>query len=234
MLSMFAPRAIIKTKFLTLARFGSCGTWFYQWHVLIRWPCMAPVSNILWCLTSTWSFWIPVTGLKQIQSCDNRNNLIQLQPGKTVMKLVCWGCFPLIYCDVLPLLLHLSSLHKKNRMPLKKIIYDHWRTGVDLLKRVLLQYHGWDGAFHILMDVQEYFRTSSSKCSWNPMLGYLFAGVRKCPNWTSPNYWEYKFQQIFEGDVQNPQEGTFTDPVLFSVLSLKNNLPMGNSSGNWC
>ena len=59
MLSMFAPRAIIKTKFLTLARFGSCGTWFYQWHVLIRWPCMAPVLNILWCLTINMVFLNP-------------------------------------------------------------------------------------------------------------------------------------------------------------------------------
>ena len=37
-------------------------------------------------------------------------------------------------------------------------------------------------------------------------------GVGKCPNWTSPNYWGYKFQQIFEGDIQNPQKGTFTNP----------------------
>ena len=37
-------------------------------------------------------------------------------------------------------------------------------------------------------------------------------GVGKCPNWTSPNYWGYNFQQIFEGDVQNPQRGTFTNP----------------------
>ena len=142
--------------------------------------------------------------------------------------------FDLLWCPALAPSSVILAQKKQDAIKKKKIIYDHWRTGVDLLKRVLLQYHGWDGAFNILMDVQEYFRTSSSKCSWNPMLGYLFAGVRKCPNWTSPNYWEYKFQQIFEGDVQNPQEGTFTDPVLFSVLSLKNNLPMGNSSGNWC
>ena len=30
-------------------------------------------------------------------------------------------------------------------------------------------------------------------------------GIGKCPNWTSPNYLEYNLQQIFEGDVQNPQ-----------------------------
>ena len=36
-------------------------------------------------------------------------------------------------------------------------------------------------------------------------------GVGKCPNWTSPNYWGYNLQQIFEGDVQNPQRGTFTN-----------------------
>ena len=39
-----------------------------------------------------------------------------------------------------------------------------------------------------------------------------YAGVGKCPNWTSPNYWGYNLQQIFEGDVQNHQKGTFTDP----------------------
>ena len=44
------------------------------------------------------------------------------------------------------------------------------------------------------------------------LLGYDSAGVGKCPNWTSPNYWEYNIQQIFEGDVQNPQKGTFTNP----------------------
>jgi len=38
------------------------------------------------------------------------------------------------------------------------------------------------------------------------------AGVGKCPNWISPKYWGYNFQQIFEGDVQNPQKGTFTNP----------------------
>ena len=38
------------------------------------------------------------------------------------------------------------------------------------------------------------------------------SGVGKCPNWTSPKYWGYNFQQIFEGDVQNPQKGTFTNP----------------------
>ena len=39
-----------------------------------------------------------------------------------------------------------------------------------------------------------------------------FSGVGKCPNWTSPNYWGYNLQQIWEGDVQNPQKGTFTNP----------------------
>ena len=29
---------------------------------------------------------------------------------------------------------------------------------------------------------------------------------------TSPHHWGYNLQQIFEGDVQNPQKGTFTDP----------------------
>ena len=39
--------------------------------------------------------------------------------------------------------------------------------------------------------------------------------VCKCPNWTSPNYLGCNLsnlQQIFEGDVQNPTKGTFTDP----------------------
>ena len=39
-----------------------------------------------------------------------------------------------------------------------------------------------------------------------------FTGVGKCPNWTSPNYWRYNFQQMWDGDVQNPQKGTFTNP----------------------
>ena len=37
-------------------------------------------------------------------------------------------------------------------------------------------------------------------------------GVGKCPNWTSPKYWGYNFQQIFEGDVQYTQNGTFNNP----------------------
>ena len=37
-------------------------------------------------------------------------------------------------------------------------------------------------------------------------------GVIKCPNWTSPKYWGYNFQEIFEGDVQYSQNGTFTNP----------------------
>ena len=38
-----------------------------------------------------------------------------------------------------------------------------------------------------------------------------FSGVGKCPNWTSPKYCRYNLQ-IFEGDVQNLQKGTFTNP----------------------
>ena len=37
-------------------------------------------------------------------------------------------------------------------------------------------------------------------------------GFGKGPNWTSPNYWGYNHQQIFESDVQNPQNRTFTNP----------------------
>ena len=47
--------------------------------------------------------------------------------------------------------------------------------------------------------------------TWFPS-DFLYTGVGKCPNWTSPKYWGYNFQQIFEGDVQNPQKGTFTNP----------------------
>ena len=35
---------------------------------------------------------------------------------------------------------------------------------------------------------------------------------------TSPNYWEYNLQQIYEGDVQNPQKGTFTNPCWTSTI----------------
>ena len=41
-------------------------------------------------------------------------------------------------------------------------------------------------------------------------------GVGKCPNWTSPYYWRYNIQQIFERNVQNPQKGTFTNPCKMS------------------
>ena len=51
-----------------------------------------------------------------------------------------------------------------------------------------------------------------------------FSGVGKCPNWTSPKYWGYNMifhlQQIFEiieGDVQHPQNGTFTNPCFFPI-----------------
>ena len=45
------------------------------------------------------------------------------------------------------------------------------------------------------------------------------SGVGKCPNWTSPKYWGYNFQQIFEGDVQNPPKGTFTNPCFMPFLT---------------
>ena len=51
----------------------------------------------------------------------------------------------------------------------------------------------------------------------------IHTGVGKCPNWTSPNYWGYNLQQIFEGDVQNPQKGTFTNPCI--PLSYSIHLP---------
>ena len=37
-------------------------------------------------------------------------------------------------------------------------------------------------------------------------------GIGKCPNRKKNEYWGYNLQQIFEGDVQNPQNGTFTKP----------------------
>ena len=46
-------------------------------------------------------------------------------------------------------------------------------------------------------------------------------GVGKCPNWTSPYYWGYNIQQIFEGDAQNPQKGTFTDPCSICFIRWK-------------
>ena len=36
---------------------------------------------------------------------------------------------------------------------------------------------------------------------------------------TSPYYWGYNIQQIFEGDIQNPQKGTFTNPCLTQVIA---------------
>ena len=45
----------------------------------------------------------------------------------------------------------------------------------------------------------------------NKLTGNPFrSGVGKCPNWTSHKYWGYNFQQVLEGDVQNPQNGKFT------------------------
>ena len=48
----------------------------------------------------------------------------------------------------------------------------------------------------------------------------LMTGVGKCPNKTSPNYWGYHIQQIFEGDVQNPQKGTHHQPLYDSPAGL--------------
>ena len=50
--------------------------------------------------------------------------------------------------------------------------------------------------------------------------GSCITGVGKCPNWTSPNYWGYKFQQIFEGDIQNPQKKTFTNPWIVEICQM--------------
>ena len=50
-------------------------------------------------------------------------------------------------------------------------------------------------------------------CWRNPLANdhVSMTGVGKCPNWTSPNYWGYHLQQIWEGDVQNPQKGSKRD-----------------------
>ena len=64
---------------------------------------------------------------------------------------------------------------------------------------------------------------SSCAARWAGNEGWHGAEVGKCSTWTSPNYWGYSLQQIFEGDVQNPKKGTFTQPcgdcsVLFWLL----------------
>ena len=45
-------------------------------------------------------------------------------------------------------------------------------------------------------------------------------GVGKSPNSTSPNYWGYHLQHIFESDVQNPQTETCTNPCKTRILHL--------------
>ena len=50
-------------------------------------------------------------------------------------------------------------------------------------------------------------------------------GVKSWGGWymsecfTSPNYWGYNLQQIFKGDVQNPQKGTFTNTSFPTILT---------------
>ena len=66
---------------------------------------------------------------------------------------------------------------------------------------------GWDYTFEISWNVWVYVESL-------PWSFDVVTGVGKCANWTSPNYWGYNLQQIFEGDVQNPKKGTFTDPCI--------------------
>ena len=69
---------------------------------------------------------------------------------------------------------------------------------------------------------------------------FKLAGVGKCPNWTSPNYWGYNLQQILEGDVQNPQKGTFTNPWLAKHIPRKTSAQLHfknyptRTVGKWC
>ena len=40
------------------------------------------------------------------------------------------------------------------------------------------------------------------------------SGFGKYPNSTSPNYWGYNLQQIFEGGVQNPPKKDIYQPLM--------------------
>ena len=54
---------------------------------------------------------------------------------------------------------------------------------------------------------------------------FQYRGVGKCPKWTSPKYWGYNLQQIFESDVQNSQNGTFTKPWVSLDKTWQNETP---------
>ena len=59
------------------------------------------------------------------------------------------------------------------------------------------------------------------RCEWKPP---YYSGVGKCPNGT-PKYWGYNLQQIFESDVQNSQNGTFTKPWVSLDKTWQNETP---------
>ena len=58
---------------------------------------------------------------------------------------------------------------------------------------------------------------------------YMVTGVGKCPNWTSPYYWGYNIQQIFEGDVQSRKRDIY-QPLWLRILKLDENLWSPGSS----
>ena len=76
--------------------------------------------------------------------------------------------------------------------------------------------------FDVITDPQsslaKWWLWSEKKCDLPGIYPKSIAGVDKCLNWTSPNYWGHNLQQIWEGDVQNPQKGTFTNPCIVSYL----------------
>ena len=86
---------------------------------------------------------------------------------------------------------HIAKLNKKQWKTLPK--GEHWKTA------------HWK-------KIARLEKTHIAACRKLALEGLKKTGVGKCPNWTSPKYWGYSFQQILEGDVQNPQKGTFTDP----------------------
>ena len=62
--------------------------------------------------------------------------------------------------------------------------------------------------------------TKSNLRIWQPKKqGLVKSGVGKCPDWTSHKSWGCNLQQILEGDVPNPQKGTFTTGWCPPVIS---------------
>ena len=84
-----------------------------------------------------------------------------------------------------------------------------------------------------------FFRWDSNHQKWGGKHGIFLttlsvfpvSGVGKCPKWTSPKYWGYNLQQIFESDVQNSQNGTFTKPWVSLDKTWQNETPKQRI---WC